>query len=198
MNFGRTFCPLLFLAAAAAATPARAQSLFSAQGLGMPVEPVDARARGLGGAVVGLPGGSLSLINPASVARLPAPALIVSIQPEWTRSSYLGRDVRTSTTRFPLIHAAAPLGERWAVSAGYGAFLDQNFGFERSDTVMFAGEEFAVRDRLVTDGGVARLRLGAAYALGERLALGLGLDVFTGSRTTTSSRNFFPTDTLRT
>lgn len=183
---------------AAVPAPARAQSLFAGQGLGLPGEALDGRAFALGSVALGLPGTTLSLVNPAAVAGIPAPAFGIAFQPAWTQSSYPGGDAETSTSRFPLFHAAAPLGERWAVSAGFGSFLDQRFARQRTDTLTLAGQEFVARDQLTTEGGVGRLRVGGAYAFGERIAVGVALDVFTGSRTGTSSRAFAPLDTAAT
>ena len=51
---------------------APAQSLLSARGLGLPLEPVDARARGLGGLPLGLPDAQMSMVNPAASVMLAA------------------------------------------------------------------------------------------------------------------------------
>lgn len=180
-----------------AASPGFAQSLLASGGLGLPSAPLDARAQALGGVGLGLPGVNLSLVNPASVAGLPAPALSVVFQPTWTHADFAGGEVDFSTSRFPLIHAAAPLGTRWVVSAGYGAVLDQNFALGGRDTLNLTGTPFDVRDSVVVAGGVARLRVGSAYMLTERLAVGAAIDVYTGSRSETYTRQFSPVDTAQ-
>ncbi|CAN5723089.1 hypothetical protein BH23GEM5_BH23GEM5_03300 [soil metagenome] len=162
-------------------SPAGAQSLLARQGLGYAVEPLDARARALGGVGLGLSGINLSLVNPAAVAGTPAAAFLVGFQFDRTEA-----DVGTGSTvgripRFPVIHAALPLGERWVFSVGYGGFLDQSWAAEVEDTLRgLRGQPTLVRDRFTSRGGVARLRLGGARTFGERFAVGVAADIFTG------------------
>ncbi|CAN5255715.1 hypothetical protein BH23GEM4_BH23GEM4_04450 [soil metagenome] len=177
-------------------SPLAAQSLLAGSGLGLPGEALDARAAALGGVGLGLAGTSFSLVNPAFSARLPAPAIVATFQPERTRSDFAGSESDFSTSRFPLITVAAPLAGRWGASIGYGAFLDQNFAFQRSDSLELAGERFLVRDTVRTSGGVARFRLAGSYAAGERFSVGAGIDLFTGSRVVNSVRFFTPLDSL--
>lgn len=177
------------LAPGGSARPAAAQSLFASRGLGYLNSPLEGRARGLGGVGTGLPGANLSLVNPAGIAGIPAPAILVSFQPDFYSSDVGESSGRGSTARFPLIQVAAPFGTRVAVSAGYGTFLDQSWSAERQDTLRFAGRRpIPVTDRFIARGGVARLRLGGAYSVGERLAFGAGVDVFTGSLRDTLTR----------
>jgi hypothetical protein len=178
------------LSVAAGADAARAQSLTARGGLGLIAEPLDARARGLGGVGLGLPEANLSLINPAGIAGIAAPALHVTYQPDHYSTEFSGQAVSGTTSRFPLIHIALPLGERWAVSLGYGSLLDQSWAAEELDSLDLGGETITVLDRRATRGGIARLRLGAAYNLNERLALGLGIDIHTGSARDTTVRFF--------
>lgn len=178
-----------FLALGGSARPAAAQSLFASRGLGYLNTPLDGRARGLGGVALGLPGANLSLVNPAGIAGLPAPAILVSFQPDFYSSSVGAASSSGSTARFPLIQVAAPFGTRWAASAGYGTYLDQSWAADRQDTLRFAGRPpLAVTDRFVSRGGVARLRLGGAFSATDRLSFGAGLDLFTGSLRDTLTR----------
>lgn len=181
---------LLVLTALAVACPIQSQSLLSAGGLGFPMEPLDARARGVGGVALGMPGLNLSVENPAELAGVPAPTLQIGVQPDF-RSAVFG-DTRESgsTVRFPSVQAVFPVGQRWAASVGYVAFLDQNWAAEDSATVMLGGESVAVRDRFVSEGGVSALRVAGAYAPLERLAVGGRVDVYTGSVERRLSRVF--------
>lgn len=158
------------------------QSLLAGRGLGLVAEPLDARARGLGGVAQGLPEPNLSLINPAGVAGIPAPALHVTYQPDSYSAEVGGTTSEGTTARFPVIHVALPLGRRTVLSLGYGSFLDQSWGVERDTALTIAGESVPVVDRFASRGGVATLRLGGAYALNERLAVGVGLDLHTGAQ----------------
>lgn len=187
----RTLPLLLALAAAGAgsASPAAAQSLLASRGLGYPSQPVDARARGLGGVALGLPGYNLSLVNPAGLAGIPAPTLLVSVQPDHYSATLPGEESSGSTSRFPLIHAAFPIRERWTAGVGYGAFLDQNWAVERSDTLGLGGRRVPVTDRFVSRGGVGRFRVSGSYAASERLAFGAGVDLYSGAARDTLTRS---------
>jgi len=188
------------LIAAAGAYPAAdagAQSLLSAGGLGAPVDAMDARARALGGVGTGLFGFGLSLENPADIGAVPAPTVLVTLQPEWTQTTIAGIDQSTSSVRFPQINAAFPIGERWALGAGYVGVLDQRWSATVADTLVLSGEPVAVEDRFVSDGGVAAFRAGAAYRIPAGLSVGVRVDGYTGSLTRSLTREFDPESGLR-
>ena len=172
---------LALVCCAAFTSPAAGQSFLARQGLGYTVEPLDARARALGGVGLGLSGVNLSLTNPAGIAGVPAAAFLVGFQFDRTETDAGAGTAAGRLPRFPVIHAALPLGQRWAISVGYGGFLDQSWASEVQDTLPgLRGEPTLVRDRFASRGGVARLRVGGARTFGERFALGLAADVFTG------------------
>ena len=188
-RFPAAVAALGFLALGGSVRAASAQSLFASRGLGYLNAPLDGRARGLGGVGTGLPGANLSLVNPAGIAGLQAPAILVAFQPDFYSSDAGGASNSGTTARFPLIQVAAPFGTRWAASAGYGTYLDQSWSAERQDTLSFTGRApVTVTDRFVSRGGVARLRLGGAYGVTERIAIGAGLDIFTGELRDTLTR----------
>lgn len=168
-------------ALALAAPAAPAQSVLSARGLGYPVEPLDARSRGLGGITTGLGDPHLSLINPAAVVGLPAAGLSVTFQGDEIESVTPGREQTFSTARFPTIQAAFPLGERVVASLGYASVLDQNWSVSRVDSLELGGQRRQVVDVFESEGGAARLRLGAGYRVLPRVDVGAALDVYTGS-----------------
>lgn len=181
---------LLLAASALAAGPARGQSLLDSRGLGYPYEPVDARALALGGGGLGLPGLNMSLVSPAEIAGIPAPALSVVFQPDHY-SSHAGNQATSGTvSRFPLVHVALPVGRRAAVSLGYGAFLDQHWRASVTDSVTVGGIRREVSDSLVSEGAIARLRLGVGYRATDRLWLGLGADIFSGVVRDSVTRRF--------
>lgn len=172
---------LFVIVAALLPASARAQTPLSSQGLGYPLLPLDARARGLGGIGLGLPGGNLSLVNPAEDATLLAPAFGVTVQPDFY-SGTAGDFVSSGRTqRFPVLHAVFPFARRFSASLGYGAFLDRRFATEVSDTQIVGGSPNAVTDRFSSSGGVSRLRLALAARAGKGLSAGLGADVYTGA-----------------
>lgn len=175
---------------AIAAAPAAAQSLFSTGGLGLVADPQDAQGAALGGTSLGLPGGELSWDNPAGAVGLPAAGLRVSFQLDGYDASFSGRASEASTARFPLLLGAFPLGSRWAVTAGFAGFLDQNWAFEQADTLVIAGDSVPVLDRFASDGGASRFRVGAGYRILPSLAVGLGAELFTGGAERVAGRIF--------
>ncbi len=169
---------------------AAAQSLFASRGLGYVNPPVDGRARGLGGAGLALPGGGLSLVNPAAIAAIPVSAISMAFQPDFYDASIPGQGTDGSTARFPLLHAVFPFGQRWTFSAGYGSYLDQTWAAESSSDLVLPGREVEVTDRYVSRGGVARLRAGAAYSITDRLSVGVAGDLYAGGVRDTVTRTF--------
>lgn len=178
--------------AAGAVAPAGAQSLLASRGLGLAVEPASARSGALGGVTLGLPGSEISWSNPAGAVGLPAGGLLLSFQFDDVSTDYAGIEARNSTARFPLLQAAFPFGSRWAVTAGFGGFLDQNWRLQRADSFLVDADTQRVVDRVSSEGGVARLRGGAGYRLLDDLSIGLGAELFTGSVVRTVGRIFLP------
>jgi hypothetical protein len=177
-------------AALLGAAPAAAQSLFSTGGLGLIADPQDARGSALGGASLGLPGAELAWDNPAGAVGLPAAGLRVSFQMDGFDAAYAGRTSTSSTARFPLLIGAFPFGNRWAVTAGFAGFLDQNWAFEQIDTLVVGDDSTEVRDRFASDGGASRFRLGVGYRVLPSLTVGVGGELFTGGVRRVSGRIF--------
>lgn len=169
---------------------APAQSLLSASGLGTPLEPVDARARGLGGLPLGLPEPQMSLVNPAAAVGLPAAGLTVTFQADEIASTAGDQAEDFTTARFPVVQVAFPIGERLVTTVGYAAVLDQNWAVEHEDSVLITGEQQGVLDRFRSSGGVARLRGGVGYRVLDRLDVGAAVDVYTGALRDTVYRIF--------
>lgn len=186
---------LVALAVLFAAPVVSAQSLLSTRGLGLELKPQDARAAALGGVTLGMPGSELSWTNPAGAVGLPAAGLSLSFQLDHFSAEYAGASAEGSTARFPLLLAAFPFGERWVVTAGFGSFLDQNWSLERGDSLVLDSDTVPVTDRLASQGGVGRFRVGGGYRLLPGLSAGLALDLFTGGVERTSGR-LFPNETV--
>lgn len=186
------FAALLFgaLGLVVSAAPADAQSLYSSGGLGLIVDPQDARGAALGGTSLGLPGPELSWDNPAGAAGLPAAGLRVSFQMDEYDAEFSGRTGSGSTARFPMVMGAFPFGSRFAATVGFAGFLDQNWAFERRDTLVVSGDSVEVLDRLASEGGASRVRLGGAYRILPTLSLGLGAELFTGGAERVAGRVF--------
>ena len=185
--------PLVSLLAATAAwaavAPARAQSLLSANGLGVPTPALDARARALGGVSTGLFGLDLSLANPADAADVRFRGGMASLQPFSRHDEVGGESGTTSGARFPVLRLIYPT-RRVVFSAGYGGFLDQTWGITSSGLETIGGDTATVTDVVKSAGGLAQARVAASYLLTPRIAIGAGFGFFTGSVDRTVSRTF--------
>jgi hypothetical protein len=180
--------PAAALAAASLAAPLAAQSALASRGLGYPIEPLDARARGMGGVTTGLAEPGFSMINPAAAVGIPAPGFVVTFQPDEYDFTSGGVGTSGTTARFPLLQAAFPVRGRFVGSIGYGAYLDQNWQVQQTDSLDLAGGRAEVTDRFVSNGALARFRVGAGYRATDRLAVGVAADLVTGAVRDSSSR----------
>jgi long-subunit fatty acid transport protein len=90
---------------------------------------------------------------------------------------------------------AAPVGSRLVLGVTISDFLNRNWDVQQSDTVMPRDSALAVTDRTRSVGGVSDLRFGAAYRISQRIAVGVGFHVLTGSARTAVERAF-PSDTV--
>ncbi|HET7234373.1 MAG TPA: hypothetical protein VFJ16_30445, partial [Longimicrobium sp.] len=172
----------------ALAAPAGAQSVLASRGLGYPLEPLDARSRGLGGITTGLAEPVPSFINPASGAGIPAAAFLVAFQPDVYDASGSGVSASGTTARFPLLLGVFPVSPRLSIQVGYGSYLDQHWQVQQSDSITLSTGRVAVNDRFVSSGGVARLQGGVGYRVTERLSLGVSAEAFTGAANDTTTR----------
>jgi hypothetical protein len=166
-----------------------AQSLFAGRGLGYAAEPLDGRARALGGVGLGLPEGGMSFMNPAGISAYPAPTLHVTLQPDRFSADLGTSEMTGGTVRFPLIHVVLPY-RRWAASVGYASYLDRNWAVQRDTVLHVDGSDLGVIDRFASHGGVARLRFGGSFDLTPRLSIGAALDRYTGSANDSTYREF--------
>lgn len=190
MHCGRIAAGVLLIAAVALPAVGEAQSLFSSRGLGLLVQPTDARARGMGGVGIGVEGADLNWLNPADVVGIPAPGFKLAYQHDAFSASYGTRESDGATARFPLILGAFPLGSRGAVMFGAAGFLDQNWAIEEVDTLLIGDDTVAIRDRFTSEGGVTQLRAGAGYRLIDQLVLGAALEYYLGGVSRTGGRIF--------
>lgn len=191
-TLGRLFAlgALVSLPGAAAA----GQSVLAAGGLGMPIDPVDARGRSLGSVGVGLFGTGLMPGDPVGAVDLAVPTITMTLQSVWLE---LREGTNASTVegnRFPALGVSYPVSERGVVTLTYGGVLDQHWTQERPDTLHLEGNAvLPVVDRFTSDGGVSAARLGYAHRLSPRFAVGAAVGLFTGSSARLFTRTF---DTL--
>ena len=165
--------------------------LFATAGLGRPVEPVDARSRGMGGVGIALHGGNYSAVNPASLTRIRALGVWVTIMPE---SRSLEGDGVTNgeeeTVTFPLGRVSLVSSENWTVAASFNSFLDQNGGVEFVDTLDLSTGQVAFEESRVSDGGVSRFALEVARSLSPEWRIGLAAQFYRGGTVLSVDRGF--------
>lgn len=170
------------------------QSALAAGGLGIPIDPVDARGRALGSVGVGLLGTGLIPGDPVGAADLTAPTITLTLQSAWLE---LREGTNTGTfegSRFPALGVSYPVGERSVVTLTYGGVLDQHWRQESIDTLHLEGDRtLPVVDRFSSDGGISAARLGFVRRLSPRLAVGAAVGLLTGSSARLFTRTF---DTL--
>lgn len=166
----------LALGALFSAAPAGAQSLAGVGGLGFPVEPVDARARGMGSLGVGLFGPSLLPGDPAVAQALTVPMVTATFQPSWTTGTVRGEAVEHQTARFPLLGIAYPIGATGSMATlSFSGFLDQRWEVTDAHVLNLAGADVPVVDTYRSDGGVSTIRLGWAHRVRPGLAVAVGI-----------------------
>lgn len=167
-----------------------AQSLFGAKGLGMPIEPLDARARALGSPGVGLLGPSLNPTDLASAARIYLPSAQLTLQPHWVTGELSGQPVDNKGTRFPQIGLSYPVpSASGTVVLHFGSFLDQRWEVLQESEEVLLGSPYPVTDKFLSEGGVSTVQVGWAQRLGDDLSLGVGL----GTRMGNVTRSFLRT-----
>lgn len=189
---GLTAALLSALALPVDAGHAGAQTPFTAVGLGYPVPPIDARAASLGGAGLGLPGGTMTVRNPADLAEFSTLNLGFTLQPEKaTVELSEAPSQETGRNRFTVLRAVIPAGG-WRFGVGFASVLDQDWRVTLQDTLFTrekAVESIPFEERRVSDGGVSAVDLAAARRLGP-LSVGVGVERLSGSLRRSFDRNF--------
>ena len=181
---------------AAGTVPALAQSLFATRGLGLPIQPLDARARALGGVGTGLLGINTSLVNPADAIGLTRRAIGASVQPTGGEAELNGETGEFGATRFPSVRLIIPLGTRFGLSVGYGSVLEQSWALETTGETQIGDETIETRDLIEADGGVSRVEIGLAFAITQSLAIGAAGGVYAGQLERSIRRAFVDPDIL--
>jgi hypothetical protein len=173
-----------------AVAPAAGQSLYNTRGLGVPAPALDARASALGGVGVGLIGFHTSMTNPAEMAGLTRRGVSAVLQPVSTSARVDGAEGGTAGTRFPVLRMIYPVDERLVLSLGYGSWLEQSWAVRSESEQQIGGRPVAVTDVLQSAGGIAQLRLGAAYWISPTFSVGAAAGLYTGNVERIASRSF--------
>ena len=182
----------LFVAIAVAAISSRAQGqgALSLQGLGYPTGELSARAEGTGGGVADFD--ALSLVSPASISAVGAPALFFQYSPEFRRVTAGSNTAKTTTARFPLVAGVLPMGQNWTLGLSSSTFLDRSSetSLVRQLAVGTPTELVNVTERNKVLGAINDARLALAWAPTPTFHIGFGAHVFSGSNRITFSQVF--------
>ena len=192
---GRPAVVGVLLAAALGAAPLAGQSLLAAGGLGATMDPVDGRGRALGAVGPGLFGTAVVPGDPGASLDLTIPTIAFSFESSWLSIDQAGVTGDNQGSRVPALGIAYPV-RRWGIlTVTYGGVLDQRWTLERDHTLPLnqGGADVEVRDRFVSDGGVAAMRVGFSRRLIPQIGVAAAVGTLTGSVVRTYSRSF---DTL--
>lgn len=181
---------LLALALGLAILPAAAsaQGNLSTQGLGYPQGGMSTRALSTGGALGETD--PTSAVNPAALASFSTTTLYFQYEPEFRRVAAGSASDYTVTTRFPLMTAAIPAGDRWVFALSTSTFLDRSWSTQRAETVTVRGVPVGSLSHLSSNGSIDDLRLAAGYLVRPWLRLGLGGHILSGSNRLADERTF--------
>lgn len=153
------------------------ESVFNLPLPGLPGTGESVRSRGAGGAVVGLPGESFSMDNPAWIAGAQRAGLYLSLLGQRTTAEDREEAGDFEDVVFPMGQAVVP-GFGAAIGVGYYQHLDFDAAIESS--VIFEGDSVPVA--FDSEGGVGVLAPTLGYAIDSLTSAGVSLDVYLGSR----------------
>jgi len=183
---------VLLLVLAMGATPMAAQSVLATWGLGVTVDPLDGRGRGLGSVGPGLFGTGVIPGDPGASLDLSVPTIVVSMQNSWLQMDQEAGSATVSGSRFPSMGLAYPVGDQGVLTVTYGGLLDQRWTIVREELVDLGagGVGTSVTDRFVSDGGVAAARVGFARRVTPSLGVAVSVGSFTGNVARSFTRAF--------
>ena len=184
----RTILTTVALLACGAATAA-AQGALSTQGFGYPPGQLSAHALGTGGATGETD--PQSALNPASLADWGRAAVLFTWAPEYRQIDIGTASDRSSVSRFPLIAAAVPIGERLTVGLSASTLSDRSFQTTYEVTETLNGVPVTSTEALRGLGALNDVRLAGAWRFSPRLQVGLGLHGITGENRLEVTRTDF-------
>ena len=155
-----------------------AQSNLSTQGFGFAQGQLSSRAQSAGGSVGEID--PWSPINPSTLSAFSTRVLFFQAEPEYRTFQTGSATDRTTTSRYPVVFGAIPVGERWVMSLGASTLLD------RTATTIASGSQVVGPDTITTHtenrvtGAMDDIRLATAFTPTSWLRLGAGVHAITG------------------
>ena len=176
---GRHAGYLVTLAMLVIGSPLAAQeSVFNLPAFGLPASGESVRARGLGGAGVGLGGEDFTLENPARLSAFERAGLFISVLGQRTTIDNGAIEGEFEDVVFPVAQIVVPAWNGIAFGVGYYQFVDFDAAIE--DEVSFGSDTLPVT--LASEGAVAVLAPAVGATLADGTRVGVSADVYLGSR----------------
>lgn len=162
-----------------AVSPARAQeSVFNLPAFGVPASGESIRARGLGGAGLGLDGEPFSVEVPAQLTRFTRTGFHLSAVGQRTDVEDRTQSGKIEDVAFPMGQLVFPAWRGTALSLAFHQFVD----FDAAVTTTTVLEDDTLPVSLRSEGGISLIAPGAAWAVDDRTSVGASLDIYLGSR----------------
>jgi hypothetical protein len=157
-----------------------AQGNVSTQGFGYPTGQLSTRSEGAAGAFGEFD--AQSPINPAAIASDRTTQIHFQYDPEFRTVAVGGTHENSTTSRFPLAMISGPLWAGGAIALSWSTLLDRTFQVSQSSLInnFTNNQRDTLTSTIQSSGGINDLRLTTAWAFGSWLAIGGGLDLFTG------------------
>ena len=190
---------LVFLTVLILPSTLASQSVLASSGLGVPLEPLDAIQRALGGVGVTTRAATVLPGNPIAALDVLAPTIAFTAQPHWGKYTIGPERGNFLTTRFPIFGFAYPMGTDGVVTLTAGSHFDQNWSVESQDSVDIGGGSIGVTDKFLSDGGIVTVQAGWARRWSTSFATGVSIGVYRGGLTRSFTRTFniVAADTVR-
>lgn len=176
------------LLVAASAAPLAGQGALSLQGFGYPVGQNSTRSSGAGGALGETDPGSP--INPGALLGAGRSLFSFQLEPEFRQLTVSGRDVNTTTARFPVISVGTRAGTRGFLGVSFATLLDRTWDAAYSDSVTVGGDRVASTVSTTVRGAINDARIAYAWQFSERLQAGVAFHALTGANRMRLSRTF--------
>ena len=157
---------------------AAAQGTLSTQGLGYPPGHLSTPARTMGGSTGEVD--PLSALNPAALGLIRNPIIYMQAEPEFRTLTIGSESQRTSVSRFPLFVGAMGMGSRWSAGISASTLFDRTWATVTRDTQVVGTDTLGSDVTQRSDGSVADLRVGVAFATTAWLRLGISGHVYSG------------------
>ena len=191
----RRSAPVVAAGLAALPAAARAQANLSTQGFGFPTGQFSTRAAGAGGALAEVD--PLSPINPATLTLLGSRLVYLQIEPEFRTVTSAGGPDATTTTRFPVVFGALPVGSRWIVSLGSSTLLDRTSTTSFPTTQIVSSDTVSMNTEFRVNGSMDDVRLAAAWTPVGWLRIGVGAHAITGHNLVSITQTFTDTTVFK-